>query len=759
MKPGASGARCVACAALAFALLAHAPVPFGAENPATEIESHTVEVIGITPVPGLGMPLREVPSAVQSFSAEALRRRDALDATEHMERSFAGVSSNAAQANPFQPDLQFRGFAASHLLGLPQGLSVFVDGVRANEAFGDVVNWDLIPRNAIATSHLLSGANPVFGLNTLGGALSIFTKSGFSFPGHSARLQGGAFGRRAAEFESGGHGQNADFFVAGHLLDERGWREHSPSSLRQLYGKTGWQDAASDIDLSLSLAENTLQGTQALPRSMLASPREAYTWPDQTRNALQFATLRGSRYLRDDILLAGIAYYRGLDQHNTSSNVNDDHDVAQPAGSANAQAFNDRYALRQRMSGASLQLTVERTLQGRRNQLTLGASYDRAESDFAQDRQQALFSPDRGTVGFSDFAPTTRAHAGNSTLGLYFSEHYAPSRNWTLALFGRYNVAKVQLQDRSGVQPALNGAHEFRRFNPGFGINYNPTPQLTWFASAGQGMRVPSPMELTCADPVAPCTLPNQFLADPPLKPVIARSLEAGLRARPTEHLKFSAAAYRTVLRDDIQFVSSGGVINAGFFQNVGRTLRAGLELTAAATLGNLQLEAAYGTVRASYLTSFTIHSPSNSSRDANDDIVVAPGSRVPGIARQQLKLHADWKASERASWGVGWAWFDRQYARGDENNRDSNGPLPAFGIAFATARYAAAPGWDLALKIDNLFNRRYENFGVLGQNFFAGPGRSFDPAAVVAEQFRSPGPPRAVWVSLRYQMKPDDKH
>lgn len=98
------------------------------------------------------------------------------------------------------------------------------------------------------------------------------------------------------------------------------------------------------------------------------------------------------------------------------------------------------------------------------------------------------------------------------------------------------------------------------------------------------------------------------------------------------------------------------------------------------------------------------------------------------------------------------------QIARGDENNQDANGPLPAFSIAFATARYTAAPGWELALKIDNLFNRRYENFGVLGQNFFAGPGRSFDPAAAVAEQFRSPAAPRAIWVSLRYEIREGDK-
>jgi len=751
---GVSGSRLLARAAAVLALCAFLPAALGAENPATAIEGAVVEVIGITPVPGLGMPLRDVPAAVQSFNADSLRTRDALDATEYMERSFAGVSTNAAQANPFQPDFVFRGFTASHLLGLPQGLSVFVDGVRVNEAFGDTVNWDLIPRNAISTAHLVPGANPVFGLNSLGGALSVLTKSGFSYPGHSARVLGGAFGRRGLEFESGAHGKYADYFLAGNALEERGWREHSPSLLRQLFAKTGWQDEGSDIDLSLAVADNVLQGTQALPRSMLGAPRDAYTWPDRTGNELQFVTLRASHYLRNDALLAGVLYYRGLRQNNLSSNINDDHKPALPTGAGNSQGFNDRYALRQRMAGASLQLTLEGDLKGGRNQLTLGASFDRAKSDFSQDRQEALFSADRGTEGFGDFAAHTRLRGGSSYAGLYFSEHFMPNQEWTLALFGRYNIAKVSLQDRSGLQPALNGEHVFRRLNPGVGVNYNPTQKLTWFASAGQGMRVPSPMELTCADPAAPCTLPNQFLADPPLKPVVARTIEAGLRARPTDNLRFSASAYRAALRDDIQFVSSGGVINAGFFRNVGRTLRQGIELTAGATLGSVQLQAAYGALRATYLTSFTLHSPSNSSRDANDDIEVTQGSRLPGIAMQQLKLHAEWKAGERASVGFGWAWFDRQYARGDENNRDANGPLPAYSVAFLTARYVPAGDWELALKIDNLFNRRYENFGVLGRNFFSGPGNTFNPGGVVSEQFRSPGAPRAVWISLRYEWK-----
>jgi iron complex outermembrane receptor protein len=267
----ASGAARTALAACAMlcAVPAAAQAP---RNPVTETEGPAVEVVGITPVPGLGTALPDIPATVQSSGAEELRRRDARDLAEHLERGFAGVNLNSATGSPYQQDLQYRGFTASPLLGLPQGLSVFVDGVRVNEAFGDMVNWDLIPRNAIANVNLMSGSNPVFGLNTLGGVLTVQTKSGFSFPGTSARLEGGSFGRRAAEFEHGGHGERGDWFVAANATDDAGWREHSSSRIRQAFAKGGWQDSRTDIDVSLAVADNALEGTQA-PRTPYPSSR------------------------------------------------------------------------------------------------------------------------------------------------------------------------------------------------------------------------------------------------------------------------------------------------------------------------------------------------------------------------------------------------------------------------------------------------------------------------------------------------------
>ena len=749
----ASGAARAALAVCAVVCVtpAMAEVP---RNPVTETEGPAVEVVGITPVPGLGTALPDIPATVQSSGAEELRRRDARDLAEHLERGFAGVNLNSATGSPYQQDLQYRGFTASPLLGLPQGLSVFVDGVRVNEAFGDMVNWDLIPRNAIANVNLMSGSNPVFGLNTLGGVLTVQTKSGFAFPGTSARLEGGSFGRRAAAFEHGGHGERGDWFVSANATDDAGWREHSSTRIRQAFAKGGWQDSRTDIDVSLAVADNALEGTQALPRSMLDLPQQAYTWPDRAENALSFVTLRVSRYIENDLLVQGTAYLRNFNQRSVASNVNEDFDPLLAPAPGNAQAFNDRFALDQRMAGASLQVTIDGEIAQRINRFTLGASIDSASADFSQDRQEAAISGDRETQGIGAFVPTVRASSENQYLGLYFVDQLALTPQWMLTTSARLNSVRTSLRDRSGTRPELDGDHSFQRVNPALGLNWNPSESATHFVSYSEGMRVPTPVELTCANPSAPCTLPNQFLADPPLKPVIARTLEAGTRLRFGDKLRASASLYRTELSDDILFVSSGGTLNTGYFQNVGTTLRQGLDLTARASLGRWSLQAAYSHVEAQYLTPFRMRSPNNSSRDAADEIAVERGDRLPGIPADMLKLFADWNLSPRGSVGFGWAWFGAQYARGDENNQDANGRLPSYGIAQILARFVPARNWEASLRVDNLFDKRYENFGILGRNFFNGANRSFDAATAAPEQFRSPGAPRAIWIALRYDMK-----
>src|SRR3954470_16981135 len=275
-------------------------VEAGAANPAAELEAPAVDVGGTTPLPGVGTPISAVPANVPSATDQTAtdRQIDALPSPalpDFLERGMGGFVTSTSQGNPFQSDVSFRGFSASPLLGTPQGMSVYVDGVRVNESFGDVVNWDLIPKNAISSVTLIPGSNPVFGLNTLGGALAVLTKSGSTYPGVAAQAYGGSFGRRALEAEAGGARGSADFFVAGTAFRESGWREHSSSEINQVFAKLGREDARNDLDLSVTVADNKLAGTQALPLSMLSSPRQAYTWPDETENRLGGGDLRASR--------------------------------------------------------------------------------------------------------------------------------------------------------------------------------------------------------------------------------------------------------------------------------------------------------------------------------------------------------------------------------------------------------------------------------------------------------------------------------
>ncbi|MCX7178224.1 MAG: TonB-dependent receptor plug domain-containing protein, partial [Proteobacteria bacterium] len=343
-----------------------------AANPAEVLETPTVVVVGTTPLPGIGTPLRNVPANVQIFTGKDLGQQHQTNLGDYLEQNPTSVTINSAQGNPFQSDVNFRGFTASPVLGTPQGLSVFQDGVRINEPFGDVVNWDLIPQSAISSIQLIPGSNPAFGLNTLGGALALYTKSGSHYPGGSIETYAGSFGRKGLEFEYGGKRDQLDYFLTGNYVDDHGWAEHNPSTVKQFFGKVGWQDDKTDLDLSLTLVDNTLQATQTLPLSFLDNIRQAYTFPDQNDNKLSLLTLKGSHFLSDDVVIGGNLYYRKYKNTNFSSNLNGDFDpVDNPV-----QATNDRAMIDQDSYGLGLQVTLIGQLAQRKNQFSLGASGD-----------------------------------------------------------------------------------------------------------------------------------------------------------------------------------------------------------------------------------------------------------------------------------------------------------------------------------------------------------------------------------------------
>jgi outer membrane receptor protein involved in Fe transport len=269
-------------------------------------------IVTVTPVGNTtGLSKERIPYNIQSAFSDDIENLQSLHPGDFLNRTMGSVAINDAQNNPLQPDISYRGFTASPLLGLAQGLAVYQNGARINEPLGDTVNWDLLPESAVHSMHLIGGANPLFGLNTLGGALSVKMKDGFNSPGHHLKLRAGSFGRAIVSAESGGRRNDLAWYGNVHYFDEDGWRDASPSDAANFYGSLGWQGARSSLTLNSQYGASELTGNGAVPVELLQTERQAiFTTPDITGNNMYMVGLEGSHRFRDDIVLSGNVFYR-----------------------------------------------------------------------------------------------------------------------------------------------------------------------------------------------------------------------------------------------------------------------------------------------------------------------------------------------------------------------------------------------------------------------------------------------------------------
>jgi len=729
-----------------------------------------VTVVGVTPVAGTDIEIAKLPYYVQSADDEAIQRSQTLDLSEFMNRNLAGVTVNQAQDNPLQPDLQFRGFTATPLLGGSEGISVYLDGVRVNEVFGDTINWDLIPEAAIERMSLLSGSNPVFGLNTLGGAISLQTKTGFSDPGTRAEFYGGSFGRTDTTVETGGNSGAWGWYLMGNYFDENGWRDNSPSRASNFYGTLSWRGEAASLDLHLGHADTNLTGNGAAPIQELAERYQSiFTAPDSTKNMLDLASLQGSFDFNAATKLSFTAFHRKVDSTSYNGDVSDAegcddnedilcNDDGEPILDQNGNpvssefnAINNLSDRDQTSDGATLQLAFTQPIAGMQNQLVVGVDYVEGRLRFSSDVEASILQPDLVTVpntGIFIPADALGVHTTTDTTGIYATDTLSVTDKLALTLSGRENHSRTKIADETGLNPDLDGNHRFSRFNPAAGMTYQWSPALNFYGGYSESTRAPTPVELTCADPDAPCKLPNQFLADPPLKQVVAESWEAGLRGTLTgesgSRTTWHFGLFRTTNVDDILFQSTGGSSsNQGFFANVGNTRRQGVEasLSGVAFDKRLNWYANYSFLDATYLTDFTENSANHP--DANEDglIEVHKGDRIPSLPRNTFKLGGDFAIWRGLSIGGDVIANSGQYLRSDEANL--LGQIPGYAVFNLRAVYTFNEHVSVFGNFNNVFDRKYYTFGVLGD-----PTRVFpdfdDP------RFYSPAQPRAAWVGVR---------
>ncbi|HSI61135.1 MAG TPA: TonB-dependent receptor [Ideonella sp.] len=572
---GSSAARVPPGAWLAWVSLAAgsasawAQVPPPAEPPAAGTPER-VWVFGkrptdVGPMPGLVITKDQIPANVQSATKEQIKASRALNIGDYMNSQMQGVSVNDYAGNPFQLDVNYRGFTASPQVGTPQGLSVFFDGVRVNEPFGDVVNWDLIPLNAIDRFDVFPGSNPLFGLNTLGGAISVRSKTGFSAPGIEASLQGGSFGRKQLQLAAGANdGDSLGGFFAYSGFDEDGWRDNSPSRVHQALARGDWRGERASLFASVLYADNRLVGNGLLPIELYRErPEAVFTSPDESRNRLTQFTLGGQYDLSDAANLTGQVYRRNSRRGGTNGDIYEGFDdfgdldtAVGPDGNGIARNGATRQGgftgagvvegtpiglvtttdLRQKVDGGSLQFNWN----GKQHAFMVGASIDRSRVGYEMYQRLGLIDashrvyvdpahidPDYYAAGHD--VPGNNFSGSSTTRSLYLSDTWTPVPSVTLTGAARYNRTKIdnRLLVRSSQSQVdlhelrlfrsdefLNGqvfkqtltreAFSYRSLNPSAGINWRPLAGLNVFGNLSRGARTPSVVELGCAFDATP---------------------------------------------------------------------------------------------------------------------------------------------------------------------------------------------------------------------------------------------------------------
>lgn len=799
---------------------------------ALSAQAAQVDVVAATPLAGTDLPLNHIPAPVQTLSANDLEKTNSLDLSDLLNQRLSGVHINQNQENPFQPDVNYRGYTASPLLGTPEGISVYVDGVRQNQPFGDIVAWDLIPKVAIAEVALMPGSNPLFGLNTLGGALSVETKDGNRAPGTSISIDGGSFGRRAGEFEHGGSNAKLglNWYVAGNLFREDGWREHSPSEVRQSFGKLGWQNGKTMLALSFAYADNWLTGNGLQDfRFLQQDYRSVYTIPDITWNRSPSFNLSARHNVTSNLTLSGNAYFRYIRADTTNGDINtesfgnDLYDLAPSdvqaltaagysgfpvSGNAASEPFPKWLCIAQGLEEAepdgtctgittntytkqhNYGLSGQASWLVSHNHVTAGAGWDRSSMLFQQGSQFGYLDTNRLSItpinSFADGSTTldglpvdTRVDLRGTinTFSVYGTDTLTFGKSLAVTLSGRYNRTRIDNLDLlppapvAGVRGSLNGQYVFERFNPAAGLTYSPTRFATAYFSYSEASRTPTAIELGCANPDEPCNLPNALVSDPPLKQVVTRTFEAGLRGSLENHLRWSTGWFRGENHDDILFVASEQT-GFGYFTNFGETRREGAEASLSGHFGKFTLGGNFTFLSATYQSPQTIFGGTNSSNDAgpglDGNITVMPGDQIPQVPRNILKAYADYQATKKLSVDLDFDAVGRSFARGNENNQDQPdgiyylGPgfSPGYGVLNLGAHYQIQKRVQLFVQIDNLLNHHYytaaqlaptpfDNAGNFVPTPFA-PGPAGTPSRTAT--FFAPGAPIGAFAGIRFR-------
>jgi len=775
---------------LVATLTAISPLVVAQQAPQDTHYLDEIVVVGVTPVPGFKVDKDKIPGNIQTLRSSDLTRNGAANVLGALDQQVGAVNFNDTAADPFQPDVLFRGFEASPVLGTPQGMAVYQNGVRINEAFGDTVNWDLIPDIAIDRIDILS-ATSVFGLNALGGAATVTMKNGFTYQGFDGTLSGGSFNQRQAQAEYGVNDGPVGAYVAVNTLKEGGWRHFAQDRVRQYYLDLSFHTDTITADLNYSRGNNRLYGQGPAPvQSLAISPENVFTGPQNNINNLDMITLNTAYNFTPTLALSNVLYFRNYRQTVANGDNTDyaacDDDVAPGLlcdgdyvltdtagqhipditnGGTTIIGQNDYEDIHSQTWGGSLQFSSTEKVLGHGNSFAVGATVDTSTTNFFSGTWLGVLNPALSVLpspyfvatpeGVDSTATPVNLNANNKYYSGYLTDTFDVVDPLSVTVTGRYNIAKVDLADRNG--DLLSGNNRFTHFDPSAGATYKILPVLTVYGSYAINNRAATASELECADPAAPCLLPTNLASDPPLKQVVSKTVDVGARGTLSDasfgRFGCDLSVYRTNSENDIYGIST--TIASGFFQNVGSTRREGGDLDLTYQMGKVSAYLQYSYLKATFRSAFLEPSPANPFQDANGNVQVNVGDELPLLAKTRVKLGADVKVLRDWSVGGTWSYIGPSFYRGDEDNL--NPELPGYTVASLRTSYRISKNVQVFANIQNLFDRHYSTFGILGDPTGVGApgvppnGSLGDPD--VDPRFQSPAMPRAYFGGVKISL------
>ena len=741
----------------------------------------TFDVVATTPLGGGQINVSQSPFAVWQTSAQDIQTFNDTTLPDALARSAPGVTVGNVSGNEFEPDLSYRGFDATAVTGTPQGLAVYQNGTRINEAFGDVVNWDLIPANAIDKTTIVA-ANPIFGLNALGGAVTVTMKNGFTWQGFEADFEGGSFYRAQEQIQFGKQVGAWSVYMAANQINDGGWRVAEASQLTNFYGDVGYKANGFESHLQLT-AGNTQFGVAAYTpiQQLQTNWGSVYTIPQTTDNQMAMLQWTGAYAYSPTLNFQAGAYFRQFNQQHVDGNGTDV-TPCPPYSCLNGSPVHDTLGgiipdisqggtldlgedddnqTQSRSVGVSGQVVDTDKIFGHDNTLTAGTSLDYGWTHYTGNSTL-------GTIAFTNnsypltaspyiidepdsFLNPIDVKANNTYVGVYALDTFNATDRLTLTGGARFNFAGINLEGTNDA--LLSGYSDYFHLNPTAGLTYKITPDINFYAGYAMTNRTPTPLELGCASATDPCIIDNFLSSDPPLKQVVGQTFELGFRGQNAlaalgpqwGKLQWSAGLFRTTLANDILPVVS--TFNGfGYYTNVGTTLRQGAEVGAQWTGDKWTAYANYTYIDAIYLTTFEEPSPNNPLADANGNIPITNGTQIAGIPKNTIKAGVDYAVTDKWKIGADMVAASGQVIFGNENGAVPQ--APGYTIFGLHTSYQYNKQVQLYGYAQNIFDQRYYTSGGLVQTgeFMTGP-------AITNPQSFGPGKPFAIFGGVRITM------